>query len=75
MDYPESLQKTCDWQVGATSRKHKAYSVYECPDEAFPECVGFLGVRYNKIAEACPGYSYKMEFLMTRADAIKLMMQ
>jgi hypothetical protein len=75
MEYPEGLQKTCDWAVGATSRKHKAYSVYECPNESFAECSAFLGKRYNKIAEAVPGYTYKMEFLMSRADAIKLMME
>src|SRR5271157_2214570 len=73
MEYPESLQKTNDWAGGAMSQKGKAYSVYECPNEALSECLIFLAKRYSKIAAAVPGYKYKIELLMTREDAAKML--
>ncbi len=72
--YPASLKKTQDWAVGATTRKYKAYSVYECPNKDLSECLIFLGKRYNKIAAKVAGYTFKVEILVNKEDAIKMLM-
>ncbi len=74
LTYPASLKKTQDWAVGATTRKYKVYTVYECPDKDLSECLIFLAKRYNKIAAKAPGYTFKVELLMNKEDAIKTLM-
>jgi hypothetical protein len=69
MEYPSFMEKIMDAGANYTS-----YAIYKCEDSNLAEGLGFIAVRFHKIASQIAGYEFKAEILLDIAEFTKLVL-